>query len=585
MPSESQLDLTAEQRDICRAVADAANGAAIKVQAFAGTGKTTTLAAVARACPRRRFLYVVFNRAAAADARRKMPSNVEVRTAHSVAYREVGHLYRSRLIERSWNWLTYLREKMPRALDSVARFGRDATSAGALIIRTVEQYLRSVDLELGPEHVPPWCGEDVAAVTATAASFLWQNIRNPNSTAPITHDCYLKIFFLQDRELASPETIVMLDEAQDADPVIFALVQRHTGIRIVVGDTYQQLYQWRGAVNALDRFEADATQLALTRTFRFGGLAAQWANRVLAICGEQLRIAPAEHSTEVRIGFAPARVQALLARSNAGALDQAVAALDLGRKVHVMGGAAPLVKLVRDAYGLYSGKPGSGELAVFASWSELKAAAQGGRSGAGGDPSLQILVNLIEDRGPRVLDTCQRLEACVDSPDAAEVTVSTVHKAKGLEWERVAVCDDVSPFVRKAEGKPKLLFEEACVMYVALTRAKAELVLHADCMEAVDASAGLMGIMEPLPISGAAGPPPTAAPRRDSGAGRDRRGRERRRGGMQTDDGGPPVTIVYDRDQGVGTIPENLRGRANDGPRRKRRRRGQRERVRPENLP
>ncbi len=76
MPSESQLDLTAEQREICRAVADAAIGAAIKVQAFAGTGKTTTLAAVARACPRRRFLYVVFNRAAAADARRKMPPNV-----------------------------------------------------------------------------------------------------------------------------------------------------------------------------------------------------------------------------------------------------------------------------------------------------------------------------------------------------------------------------------------------------------------------------------------------------------------------------------------------------------------------------
>ncbi len=49
MLPESRLDLTIEQRDICRAVADAAIGAAIKVQAFAGTGKTTTLAAVARA--------------------------------------------------------------------------------------------------------------------------------------------------------------------------------------------------------------------------------------------------------------------------------------------------------------------------------------------------------------------------------------------------------------------------------------------------------------------------------------------------------------------------------------------------------
>ena len=184
-------------------------------------------------------------------------------------------------------------------------------------------------------------------------------------------------------------------------------------------------------------------------------------------------------------------------------------------------------------------------------------------------------MNLIEDRGPRVLDTCQRLEACVDSPDAAEVTVSTVHKAKGLEWDRVAVSDDVSPFVRKADGKPKLLFEEACVMYVALTRAKTELVLHADCLEAIDASAALMDMTEPLPISGAAQPPAPPAGRRDSDPARDRRGR---RGHAHAATGGPPVTIVYDRDQGIGSIPENLRGRARDR-RRQRHRRDYHEQV------
>jgi hypothetical protein len=578
MLSDTELDLTAEQREICRAVADAATGAAIKVQAFAGTGKTTTLAAVAAACPRRRFLYVVFNRAAAADARRKMPANVEVRTAHSVAYRQVGHLYSGRLTERSWQWLTYLREKMPRALDSVARSGRDATSAGALIIRTLEQYLRSVDVELGPEHVPRWCGDGLAQVTVTAASFLWQNIRNPNSTAPITHDCYLKLFYLQNCQLAPIDTIIMLDEAQDADPVIFALVRRHPGTRIVVGDTYQQLYQWRGAVNALDSFETNPLELALTQTFRFGGLTAQWANRVLAICGEKLRIAPAAHSTQVRVDFAPADVEATLARSNAGALDQAVAALDRRRRVHVMGGAAPLIKLVRDAYGLYCGKPGSGELAVFNSWSELKAAGQGDRSGSGGDPSLQILVNLIEDRGARVLDTCQRLEACVDSPHDAQVTISTVHKAKGLEWERVAVAEDLSPFVRKSEGKPKLLFEEACVMYVALTRAKRELVLHPDCLQAIEASGKMVGITEALSVSGIAADTATTAPRKDSKADRDGRARSGRRDLRQTG-GAPAVMIVYDRDQGIGTIPENLRGRAERRPRRKSRRHSRRGRV------
>jgi len=572
---DAELNLTAEQREICRAVADAASGAAIKVQAFAGTGKTTTLAAVARACPKRHFLYLVFNRAAALDARRKMPSNVEVRTAHSVAYREVGHIYQARLTERSWKWLTYLREKMPRALNSVARLGRDPTSAGALIIRTVEQYLRTVDAELGVDHVPGWCDSGVAEAAANAARFLWQNIAKPNSSAPITHDCYLKLFFLQERQLAPRDWIVMLDEAQDADPVIFALVRRHRGTRIVVGDTYQQLYQWRGAVNALEGFETNAAGLALTQTFRFGGLAAQWANRVLEICGERLRIAGAGHPTEVRIGLGPVKVEALLARSNAGALDHAVAALDGGRKVHVMGGAGPLVKLVRDAYGLYSGKPGAGELAVFADWNELKAAAKGERSGISGDASLQVLVRLIEDRGARVLDTCQRLESCVDSPDAAQVTVSTVHKCKGLEWNRVLVSEDVNPLVQVSDGKPRLAFEEACVMYVALTRAKRELILHPKCIEAIETSAQMVGIAQPLTVSGTIGRPAQAnsrPPAPKTSNGRPHGGR----GNAAPWSAGPPVTLVYDRDQGIGEVPENLRARSNRPPRRKRRRRRKR---------
>jgi hypothetical protein len=52
----------------------------------------------------------------------------------------------------------------------------------------------------------------------------------------------LKLFYLQGRELAPRDWTVMLDEAQDADPVILGLLERHKGARIVVGDKYQQLY-------------------------------------------------------------------------------------------------------------------------------------------------------------------------------------------------------------------------------------------------------------------------------------------------------------------------------------------------------
>jgi UvrD-like helicase family protein len=190
---------------------------------------------------------------------------------------------------------------MPRALDSVVRMGRDATSAGAVIIRTLEQFLRTTDGAIGAIHAPFWCDDNVAAAAGYAAEALWKNICKHNSSAPVTHDCYLKLFYLQGRELSPRECTVMLDEAQDADPVILGLLERHKGARIIVGDKYQQLYQWRGAVNALSRMRSQSAELSLTRTFRFGPGAAEWANRVLRIIGERLRIIPAPHRTTVSI--------------------------------------------------------------------------------------------------------------------------------------------------------------------------------------------------------------------------------------------------------------------------------------------
>src|SRR5712692_10290412 len=60
--------------------------------------------------------------------------------------------------------------------------------------------------------------------------------------------------------------------------------------------------------------------------------------------------------------------------------------LERRRKVHLIGGAEPLIRLIRGAWDLHRGKPSSGELAMFASWDELKAAAKGEKDGAPGGP-------------------------------------------------------------------------------------------------------------------------------------------------------------------------------------------------------
>jgi hypothetical protein len=188
------MNLTQEQQTICEAARDTGEHSSLKIQAFAGTGKTTTLAAIAQSLPERRFLYLVFNRAAAEEADLKMPSNVSARTAHALAFRSVGYLYKSRLASSPWAWFPYLKEKMPRALEAVMRTGRDATSAGAVIIRTLEQFLRTTDGAIGAIHAPYWCDDQVGLAAGYAAETLWKNICKLNSTAPVTHDCYLKLF-------------------------------------------------------------------------------------------------------------------------------------------------------------------------------------------------------------------------------------------------------------------------------------------------------------------------------------------------------------------------------------------------------
>jgi len=482
------MNLTEEQQAICQAGQDLGVSSSLKIQAFAGTGKTATLVALAESLPQRKFLYLVFNRAAADEAELRMPSNVTVRTAHALAFRSLGYVYKSRLTSSPWAWFPYLREKMPRALDSVVRMGRDAPSAGAVIIRTLEQFLRTTDGAIGAFHAPYWCDDRVGEAAGYAAEALWKNICKPNSTAPVTHDCYLKLFYLQGRELAPRDWTVMLDEAQDADPVILGLLERHRGARIIVGDKYQQLYQWRGAVNALSRARSDSAELSLTQTFRFGAGAAAWANQVLEIIGERLRIIPAAHRTSVSIEENSLTIDALLARTNAGTLDEAIQGLERKRKVYVMGGADSLISLLRGAWDLHQGRPASGELAMFASWDELKVAAKGQKNGAPGDPGLQILVRLINDRGRQVLQMCRQLEDCVESPAAAQITVSTVHKAKGLEWPRVSMSSDFNQFVELEQGKPVIDLEEAYIVYVAVTRARKKLVLSPACVEIISAS-------------------------------------------------------------------------------------------------
>lgn len=74
---------TAEQEQVVEAVRA---GGAVKVKAYAGAGKTSTLRMAAESRGRARGLYLAFNREIANEAARKFPQNTRCRTVHSLAY-------------------------------------------------------------------------------------------------------------------------------------------------------------------------------------------------------------------------------------------------------------------------------------------------------------------------------------------------------------------------------------------------------------------------------------------------------------------------------------------------------------------
>jgi superfamily I DNA/RNA helicase len=109
---------------------------------------------------------------------------------------------------------------------------------------------------------------------------------------------------------------ILLDEAQDTNPVVLDVLRKQPAQMIYVGDKYQQIYEWRGAVNAMERIKTDADTY-LTMSFRFGPVIAQAASTLLAKLNETL---PLKGNPAVNSRIGPVTPRAILARTNASPL-------------------------------------------------------------------------------------------------------------------------------------------------------------------------------------------------------------------------------------------------------------------------
>jgi hypothetical protein len=500
-----------EQRAIVEHVR---GGRGLRILALAGTGKTTTLQFIAEALAERSVLYIVFNKSQQIAAQRRFADlpNVRPATINSLAYGAAGYAFKDRLEPSDYiaqqTWYDFMCER-----DAFADLPVDQwMHAFRSIAQTLKRFMASADGAIGPVHVPATDLDRETIVHLTRR--LWSTLAS-NDAMPVTHDFYVKLYQLSKPVIRAD--VLLFDEAQDLTPANLAIGMGQTQAQLVYcGDAHQQLYEFRGAVNALDTIDLPA--LALTETRRFGPQIAAAANAILAAKGETMRVRGiGSDEGVVREGYRTTN-DAVVARSNAGLVERALVLIEAGRKVFIRGapdrgtgraanGAGDLMSSLLSAFDLRNGRPASHPLfRAFQSWEDVVRASED----EGGE-TLRPFVRLADKHASDVPRVVARIrDGTVADEATAEVVLSTVHRIKGDEFASVALGGDFHEFVDKNGAVDA---GEANVAYVALTRAQNELC-YGGAYKALNTSTERKGVVlpsTPVPVRAYVPPEPKRA--------------------------------------------------------------------------
>ncbi|XP_064633360.1 F-box DNA helicase 1-like [Lineus longissimus] len=465
-------------------------GQIIKIVAFAGTGKTTTLVRYTQLRPSLRFLLVVFNKAVQIHAKTQFPANVECRTSHSLAFRAFGRKYQA---AKKLN--TYALKVFSVAMNLPKREeGGNSFIRGKFALDTLQTFMASADDFVTSAHAPHEKMDEKVGCKiplthaekmnyAKDAEYLWKKMVDlDDKTIRMTHDGYLKLYQLSKPKLYEYDCI-LVDEAQDLTPAVADIFLSQTQAKILVGDPRQQIYSFRGAVNAMVQVEATKI-FYLTQSFRFGPEIAYVANCCMdTLHGEKQRTLVGNGIPGGVKGDTVGQI-AIIARTNFHLFGEAVKRCchcPEPIKAAFIGGTDNFgFDMILDIHTLLLPLDQRREIKNnfiqrFASFFELEKYAEKTL-----DSELLGKIKIAKCYQSNLPTLIQKIKTrCIRDPDLADYIFTTAHKAKGLEFSTVQLTDD---YVGLPHGSimsqiMSVSQDEGNLLYVAVTRAKKRLLL------------------------------------------------------------------------------------------------------------
>src|SRR5580692_2726193 len=467
----------AANREQSKIVAASKTNQNLSVAAGAGTGKTSTCQLVTEASPYRQFHYLAYNASTKEEAKRRFPRNVRVTTSHGLAYGAIGKEYAHRIPGPNVRKVMNRDAARLMGLPGHMRFEHclmcerqpsEACRAENHPV-TVEMFCYSAESTVQRSHAPRVQGIDerimpqIRAWAARKAQEVWiSDLTSTEGRLWYWPDLNLKEYQLKGGRIFA--RTIILDEAQDTNECVWDILVQQQGKQfILVGDSNQMIYEWRGAHDVMDELKG-AMRLYLTGSYRFGPRVAEEANKWLALLGSEMRLKGYKRLDSIVVDEPQAEEpDAMIFRTNAGCIGGAFQGLSAGKQVAIVGGGHAIEQLAKAATDLMAGRPTDHpDLIGFDSWTAVQEYCKAEPEDAG---TLVPLVTAVDDYGPgAILDMTRQLV-----PEArANLIVTTCHKAKGLEWNHIRIGND---FPTPAGSKP-LSAEEKRLAYVAVTRGK-----------------------------------------------------------------------------------------------------------------
>ena len=453
------------------------------INAYAGTGKTTTLLEGCRRAPERSILVCAFNKRIAEELTTKAgDTRIQAKTLHAIGFQCIKR-FRDRLIlAKGTERADGLAKEVcgQRAPDTILKLvsklhtkAREmkphATQPGELIDIAVQ-----FECEPGDEWANTAYTLDYVCQKAVDAMEIASKVES-GGTIDFSDMVFLPV---RNGWLVPMWDLAVVDETQDMTTAQLEIVQGVCRGRIgVVGDRNQAIYAFRGAdVESLDRLKAElnAVEMGLTVTYRCARAIVREAQRYVPDfeAGPDNPEGSVTTITGDKLVGAAAPGDFVLSRLNAPLVSVAMTLLRAGKRTRVAGRdiGAGLKTLVRK----FKARSVPEFLQRVSAWEErealrLKAAKRDSSKIEAVHDQAEMLVSLA-DGAKNVDEITSRIDALFTDDglgDQGLVTCSSVHRAKGLEANRVFVLRDT---LRSNS------VEEDNISYVAITRAKLELV-------------------------------------------------------------------------------------------------------------